>query len=151
MSNVSTRLLTLVALVVTTALLPSGSVSAQGPLVATARMSSSPMTRTGVDSGKLMVALKISGIPEIGLRYLRLDQIVLVDAFGRAYTPLGVGISARGAESKPLLTAWSAPQAERLADRQYLFLVAPGLNTFEVRVANLKPVRVVASVTGPSR
>ena len=151
MSNASTRLLTLVALVLTTALLPSGSVSAQGPLVATARMSSSPMTRAGVDSGKLIVALKISGIPEIALRYLRLDQIVLVDAFGRAYTPRGVAISARGVEPKPLLAALSPPPAERLADRQYMFLVAPGLNTFEVRVANLNPVRVVASVTGPSR
>ena len=146
MSSVSFRLLGLASLVFTTASLPLKSVNAQGPLAVTARMSPSPSTRAGADSGKHFVSLKISGIPEIGLRALRLDQVVLVDAFGRSYTPIGVAVEARSTEPKNLLVTYTTPPMERIADRQYLYMVAPGLNAFEVRVANLKPIRVVATV-----
>jgi|SRR5688572_4654645 hypothetical protein len=151
MSRARTRRLTQAALVLgTLALLPSGAVSAQGPLVATARLSSRPM-RIGADSGKFLVSLKISGIPEVALRALRPDDILLVDEAGRAYTPSAVSVEFRGKEQETFLTLYTRSTSERLADRQYLFMVPPGSRSFELRVANLKPVRVDASLVGFGR
>ena len=150
MSCLTSRLRRL-AVVLSVAVLSSGGANAQEPLGATARISSRPITQPGVDSGKVFVSIKINGIPEIGLRSLTREQVVLVDAFGRRYTPFGYAIRASRTETKTLLATYLTPPAERLADREYLFLVAQGLNVFEVRVANLNPLRVVALPSRPSR
>jgi hypothetical protein len=68
--------------------------NAQQPIiVVSARMSSHPIARPGPDSGKFLLALKISGIPEVGLRGLKPDQLMVVDAEGRAYNAFGSGYS----------------------------------------------------------
>jgi hypothetical protein len=151
MLSVSCRLLQRVALGISiAALLPLRSLGAQEALVVTARMSSRPLTQLGADSGKFMVSVRISGIPEFGLRTLGAGQIVLVDGLGRRYTPIGYTVSADRIQPKGLLAAFTPPPAERSDDRQYLFVVSPGLMTFELRVAGLKPVRMVPTIT-PSR
>jgi hypothetical protein len=148
MLRVSRRFLQGVALGISiAALLSTRSVSAQDTLVATARMSARPFTRPGADSGKFIVSVRISGIPEFGLRTLSTVQIVLVDGLGGRYTPFGYSVKP-GMQRVGLLAALTAPQAERLVDREYIFFVAPGLMTFELRIAGLKPVRVVPSLTG---
>ena len=145
---VSRHLLQRVALGISiVALLPSGSLSAQEPLIATARMSLRPLTRPGADSGKFVVSVKISGIPEFGLRALGPGDLVLVDGLGRRYTPFGYSVNAEGIRPKGLLAAFTTPSAEKLGDRHYLFFVSPGLMTFELRVAGLKPVRIVPTIT----
>jgi hypothetical protein len=148
MYHISSRLFQQVALVmVTTALLPAARLGAQETLVATARMVSRPLTRPGADSGKFMVSVKISGIPEVGLRTLGPGQVVLVDGLGRTYTPSAFTVSVGATQPQTLLAAYMTPPADRLADRHYIFFVAPGLMTFEIRVAGLKSVRIVPTIT----
>ena len=122
--------------------------TAQEAVVATARLSAFPSTRAGVDSGKFFLSLKLKGIPEVALRGISLDQIVLVDQEGRAYTPSLYTIPTTALERKSFLAGYLAQANERLADRQYMFMVAPGSQTFELRVANMKPVSVAASLVG---
>ena len=145
---VSCRLLQRVALSISiAALLPSGNLRAQQALVATARMSSRPLAGPGADSGKFIVSVRIGGIPEFALRILGLAQIQLVDGLGRRYTPIGYSVSAGRVQPKGLLASYMTLPAEQSPDREYLFFVAPGLMTFELRVAGLKPIRMVPTIT----
>src|SRR5262245_7199856 len=101
MFRVSSRFVQQVALGISIAAsFPSGSLSAQQTLVVTGRLSSRPLTRPGADSGKFLVSVTISGIPEIALRTLGPGQIVLVDGLGGRYTPIGYSFSAEGTQPK---------------------------------------------------
>jgi len=130
----------------TVALLPSGALNAQQTLVATARMSPRAL-KTGPDSGKYLLSLQISGIPEVALRSLKHDQLLLVDSAGRAYTPSGVGYRTVRTEQTSPVAAYLGT-SKNTAKPEYWFLVAPGSRTFELRVAGLKPVRVSAPLPG---
>ena len=151
MSRACTRLVIQATLsLCTIASLPTGGLSAQQTLAATARISPHPSTRPGPDSGKHFLALEISGIPEIASRGLGLAQILLVDESGRAYTPSGIGWRPRGKEQTSLVASHLGI-ANNTSRPMYLFVVAPGSRTFEVRLAGLKPVRVTPSLVGPAR
>lgn len=122
---------------------------AQQPFGATARISSRVLTVIGADSGKVMLALKLSGIPEIGLRNLKREQVVLVDDRGRSYTPSMMAVGSPVARPTSLLAAYMQPPQENLADRQYIFFVPPGSRTFELRVGTMKPVSITPVIGFP--
>ena len=149
MFRVPSRLLQRVALVVSTAvIIPFGSVGAQG-LVVTARMNPRPLTHPGADSGKFMVIVRFNGMPEIGLRAIALNPIVLVDGLGRSYTPVAYVGGVGGTQPRDVFAAYTSANAERFRDRQYIYFVSPGLMTFEIRIAGLKPVRITPTLTTP--
>lgn len=151
MFRVSSHILQRIALGISiAALLPTERLSAQEPVVASARISPRPVTRPGADSGKFLVSVRIGGVPDIGLRTLGPGQIVLVDGLGGRYTPFGYSLGPRAAQPKSWLAAFTTPSAERFGDHEYLFLVRPGLMAFEVRIEGLKPVHVVPTLT-PAR
>ncbi|CAG0977250.1 hypothetical protein GPROT1_02017 [Gammaproteobacteria bacterium] len=128
--------------------LPSGVLKAQpSVVVVSARMSSHPIARPGPDSGKVILALTISGLPEVGRRGLQLDQLLVVGAEGRAYSAFGIGYSAREKTPASILAQYTrtVPQGEP----QYFFVVSPGSGAFELRVPTLRPVRFNASLMGP--
>jgi len=147
MSRARTRLVIQAAIsLCTVASLPSGALNAQQTLVATARMSPRTLT-AGPDSGKSFLSIQLSGIPEIALRTLKLDQLLLVDSAGRAYTPSGIGYRYVRTEQTSPVAAYLGT-AKNTGKPEYWFLVAPGSRTFELRVAGLKPVRVSAPLPG---
>jgi hypothetical protein len=149
MSSVSSRILCWVALALSAiALLPSKDLRAQDALVAKACVSARPLARSGADSGKFLVLVMISGIPEIGLRSL--GQMVLADPTGRTYAPYGYSIETNESASRSLLAAYPTPPAQPRSERQYLFLVAPGLMAFELRIPGLKPTSVAPSLATES-
>jgi hypothetical protein len=151
MSRACTRLVILSALLLcAVASLPSGALNAQQTLSATARISPHPSTRPGPDSGMHFLSLEIVGIPEVASRGLSLDQILLIDEAGRAYTPSGIGWRTTGKEQTSLVAAYLGT-AKDTSKPSYGFVVAPGGRTFELRVAGLKPVRVTALIVGPAR
>ena len=151
MSRACTRLVIPTVLsLCTVASLPSGVLSAQQTLAATARINPHPNTRPGVDSGKHVLSLEISGIPEVASRGLNLHRILLIDEAGRAYTPSGIGWRASGKEQTSLLAAYLGT-AQNTSKPWYFFLVDPGSQTFELRVPGLKPVRVNALMVRPAR
>jgi hypothetical protein len=151
MYRTCTRLVIQTALsLCTAASLPSAGLNAQQTLAATARISSSPNTRPGADSGKYFLSLEISGIPDIASRGLNLGQILLVDEAGRAYTPSGIGWRPGRTEKTSRVAAYLGT-AKNTSRPTYLFVVAPGSRTFELRVTGLKPVRVTPSQVGPTR
>jgi len=151
MNRTCTRLVIQTAIALCTAAsLPSVSLSAQQTLAATARISPRPNTRPGADSGKYFLSLEISGIPEVASRALNLDQILLIDEAGRAYTPSGIGWRPIGKDQASRVAAHLGT-AYDTSRPMYLFVVASGSRTFELRLAGLKPVRVTPSVVGPAR
>ena len=125
----------------------NGVLLAQEGFGATARISARPLT-SGVDSGKVILAVKITGIPETGLRGLSREKVVVLDELGKRYTFSGIA-SGRSSTPTTSLVAMYLPAPENLADRQYLFFVMPGSRTFELHVGTLKPIRVTPLVEVP--
>ena len=149
MSIVSSRIPSWVAVALSViALVPSGDGRAQDALVAKACVSARPLAGSGADSGKFVVSLRISGISEFALRNLR--QIGLVDPTGRTYAPFGVAVEANELENRGPLVSYTALPTQRRPERQYLFLVAPGLMAFELRIPGMKPVSLAPSLATTS-
>ena len=149
MSSVSSRISSWVVVALSViALLPSGDVHAQDALVAKACVSARPLPSSGVDSGKFVVSVRISGISEFALRNLR--QIALVDPTGRTYGPYGIALESNELENRSLLAAYTTPLMQRRPERQYLFLVSPGLMAFELRIPGMKPVSLAPSLATTS-
>ena len=149
MSSVSSRMLRWVPLAVSVmSLAPSRGSGAQAALVAKACVSSRPLATSGADSGKFVVLVRLSGVSAFAQRSL--PQIVLADPTGRTYAPFGVAVEGNELENRSLLAAYKTPTAQRLSERQYFFLVAPGLMAFELRIPGLKPVSVAPSLATTS-
>jgi hypothetical protein len=118
---------------------------AQEVFGATARISARPLT-SGVDSGKVILAVKMTGIPETGLRALSREKVVVVDERGRSYTYVGIVTGRSTPPATSLAATYLQPAPENHADRHYLFFVAPGSRTYELQVGTLKPIRVTPLV-----
>jgi len=148
MSKTRVRVLFQCAVMLCLAAPLNGVLPAQEGFGATARISARPLT-SGVDSGKVILAVKITGIPEIGLRGLSGEKVVVVDELGRRYTLFGIATGRSRKPATSLVVTYLQPPPENLADRQYLFLVAPGSRTYELQVGTLKPIRVTPLVEVP--
>jgi hypothetical protein len=120
-----------------------GGLPAQASLSATARIAARPLT-SGSDSGKLILSVKISGTLD-----LKRDQVIVVDEAGRISTLLGVAIRPSATPLTSLVTTYLPPAPKNVTERQYLFFVAPGSRTFELRVGTLKPLRITPLVESP--
>jgi hypothetical protein len=141
MSKACIRILFQCAVMLCVAAPLKGVLPAQEAFGATARISARPLP-SGVDSGKVILAVKMTGIPETGLRFLSREKVVVVDERGRSYTYVGIATGRSTAPATSLVATYLQPAPENLADRQYLFFVAPGSRTFELQVGTLKPIRV---------
>jgi hypothetical protein len=100
----------------------SGVLPAQEVFGATARISARPLT-SGVDSGKVILAVTMTGIPETGLRALSREKVVVVDERGRSYTYVGIATGRSTPPATSLVATYLEPAPENLADRQYLFFL----------------------------
>ena len=125
-----------------------GVLPAQAGFSATARIAARPLT-SGSHSGKLILSVKISGIPEFALRLLKRDPIIVVDEVGRMSTLAGVAIGPSETPVTSVVAMHLQPAPENIAERQYFFFVAPGSRTFELRVGTLKPLRITPLVGFP--
>lgn len=149
MSRACTHLLFECAFMLSIATPVIGVLPAQEGFRAAARIALRPLTRSGPDSGKVMLSVKVSGIPEVALRaFLSRDKVVVVDELGRSYTAFGYAIAGPPKPAASLVAAYLQPPAENLADRQYIFIVAPS-RTYELRFSTLKPVRITPVVAFP--
>ena len=145
MSKACVRVLSQCAVMLCFAAPLNGVLPAQEVFGATARISARPLT-SGVDSGKVILAVKMTGIPETGLRALSREKVVVVDERGRSYTYVGIVTGRSTPPATSLVATYLQSAPENLADRHYLFFVAPGSRTYELQVGTLKPIRVTPLV-----
>ena len=128
-------------------LLCSMPLRAQAPVEAAARVSLRSVTNAGVDSGKVLLALTITGQSETAQPTFRLDQLVLRDEQGRRYAPQGVAHRARGKALFMLPAANVGAASEVVAEREYLFLVPAGGQRYELLLPRVNPVSVQVTYT----
>ena len=123
--------------------LSAGTLSAQSDVKVSAWLSSKPIT-VGKDSGKAVLALRISGITEAALRGLKSDQIVIRAESGVLYHPFGAPSQVPSTASASVVAHFY--QAEAKSAGEYLFLVPPGGFRYELWLAGHRPVSFVASL-----
>ena len=144
MPNLVARLANSLALVTVAGALSSGTLEAQGDVKVSAWISSRPITAAGADSGKVVLAVKISGMTEVALRSLKPDQIALRSESGRVYSPFGSPSPIPPAASANVVAHFY--RAEASSAGQYFFLVRPGGFRYELWLPGRRPLSFAASL-----
>lgn len=126
-----------------------GTLEAQGDVKVSAWISARPLSAAGNDSGKFVLKVKVSGIPEGAVRGLRTDQIVLRAESGRIYLPFGGPVRIPSTASASVVAHFY--QVEAKSAGQYFFLVRPGDLRYELWLPGRRPVSVAASLVAEGR
>ena len=144
MTNLVARFASRLALMVFAAALSSGTAGAQGNVKVAAWIGARPFTAPGNDSGKVVLALKLSGNAEATARRFRADQIVLRAESGRVYLPFGAPHPISSTASANVVAYFYQDEAKSAG--QYFFLVRPGELRYELWLPGHRPVSFAASM-----
>ena len=144
MTNLVARFANRLAVTTFAAALSAGSLGAQGSVKVSAWISARPITAAGNDSGRVVLALTISGMTEVAVRSLKSDQIVLRAESGRVYLPFGAPSPIPSTASASVVAHFY--QVEANSTGQYLFLVRPGDLQYELWLPGQRPVSFAASL-----
>lgn len=147
------RMLQVTVLGITAVLIPAAS-SAQHAMTVSARVVRSVAAQAFGDSRQSVLALEVSGLPAITKGVVKLNEIVLVDRFGRshfpemvAYPPTRMVVTSVRMESPNPLT----PVAMDRGKPSYIFLVPRGETRFELRLPSMRPISVNAAMAPLAR
>ena len=144
MTKLAARFANRLALMSLAAALLPGMLEAQGNAKVSAWISARPLTAAGSDSGKVVLAVRISGLSEAEARSLKGDQIVLRAASGRVYLPFGAPPPIPSTASASVVAQFY--QVEAKSAGRYLFLVRPGDLRYELWLPGRSPMSVAASL-----
>ena len=147
MPNYVARLANCIALAVVVGALSSGTLGAQGSPKVSAWIGSRPITAAGADTGKVILRLKISGIPELAVRSLKATEIVLRAESGHLYMPVGSPVPIPRNASANVAAQFYGVETKSAG--QFWFLVSPGNLRYELWLAGYKPVSFGASLVRP--
>lgn len=147
MTNLFARFANHLAVMTLAAALSAGTVGAQGNVKVSAWIGAKQITTPGNDSGKVVLALQVSGIPQGAIRSLKADQIVLRAESGRVYLPFGAPAPIPSTASASVVANFY--QVEARSAGQYFFLVRPGELRYELWLPGHRPVSFAVALVRP--